>query len=745
VGAVDVLPASAPAIEHEPLRVARRKDGRPVTFALASEACAALAWAVAAEALHGDALRVGVAVVGISLVLARVIAGGMRGGRAGSLAWLMIAACRVAIVAPAVLAGRDVRLSALLAAASAVPLCAAALPARVFRGVGWARREDLPGALLLAALFAGAGVLVAIALAPGTLEGDLPALAPYAAAAAGVLGVVEVLAQHRAGAGFADSVAIIGTVAVAVACAVGLAGADSPGDAGTSASLAAAAVLGLGLLTATALSSPRPVVLDADLAGDGPRLAAPALVALTAAGVVLRLLSIRPLWIDEATSTRQFHLHSPFAVLDAAGRSGSHPPLYDVFAWAAAKLPELGQVTLRLPSLIAGVLLIPMVYVTATELYDRRAGLIAATIATVAPAAVWFSGMAEPAATASLWALVALWAMIRAIRTRRGVHWLLFAASGSALVWTHQLGWLHVLVLHVGVAAVALRCVRRKEATARLLAGWLASLAATGAAFATLVAEHGLGSRYLVPPFEYATNGAPGGGRSVFGVVNSATSSVLGFHPPDITSRLLALWPLMILAAFLVVGRRWSLRGGLLVALALTPFAFLFIAQIAGRPREPAYAAEWVATAVPMLVIGVGRAASLAGRWPRVRTLGLVIAAVLCLAVVDQRVRVQPFERFDIASVMDVLDEQTRPGDAVVYAPGSLGDLVRYEARGATVVSLSHAGSVQNAKRIEVVAAFALGDETTSRQTLALIKQLSSSRHLASRHGTDDVRMWVFE
>ena len=48
----------------------------------------------------------------------------------------------------------------------------------------------------------------------------------------------------------------------------------------------------------------------------------------------------------------------------------------------------------------------------------------------------------------------------------------------------------------------------------------------------------------------------------------------------------LALWPLGILAAFLVFGRRWSGRGLLLAGLAGAPFLALVLADLLGAPRQ---------------------------------------------------------------------------------------------------------------------------------------------------------------
>jgi hypothetical protein len=251
----------------------------------------------------------------------------------------------------------------------------------------------------------------------------------------------------------------------------------------------------------------------------------------------------------------------------------------------------------------------------------------------------------------------------------------------------------------------------------------------------------------VIAPLEYATNGAPGGGRSVFGLVSTAAIAVVGFHPSDVTSRLLALWPLCILVAFLSFGRRWSSRGGLLIALATAPFLALLIAEIAGAPRQPTFALGWVATSIPMLAIGAGRALSLAGNPSRVVLAGATVAGILTMALLDQSARVQPVRRFDLDPVMTALAADARAGDTVVYAPLAVGDLVRYQAPRSRVVALDDVtlDELLRSARIEVVGAFALGDDQASARTVELVQQLSKTRRLVAREGTDDVRVWVFQ
>ncbi len=66
------------------------------------------------------------------------------------------------------------------------------------------------------------------------------------------------------------------------------------------------------------------------------------------------------------------------------------PPLYFILAWLTTQLgsaPEL----VRLPSLIAGTVSIPLVYLVGARAVNRPAGLIAAAVMTLSPFMIFYS------------------------------------------------------------------------------------------------------------------------------------------------------------------------------------------------------------------------------------------------------------------------------------------------------------------------------------------------------------------
>ena len=159
---------------------------------------------------------------------------------------------------------------------------------------------------------------------------------------------------------------------------------------------------------------------------------------------------------------------------------------------------------------------------------------------------VFMIGVADAAIQPSRSALTALLVCLSLLALATALDgggpgiWLLFGLADAAVVWTHQFGLATVAVLHVAAGVALARRYRTGSRPATALAGWAGALVMTVAAAGALVAwHHGLGTGVTPAPLEYATNAAPSGGHTPFGLAAGALSTVVGFHPPDVTSRLL--------------------------------------------------------------------------------------------------------------------------------------------------------------------------------------------------------------
>lgn len=163
-----------------------------------------------------------------------------------------------------------------------------------------------------------------------------------------------------------------------------------------------------------------------------------ALITLLAAGALLRLatLDVQSYWIDEAVTVEL--VHKPLrAMLGELPDSERNPPLHYVALWAWSRAFGTSEVALRLVSAIAGTATVWFVFAAGRHLFHVKAGMWAATLASVSPVLVWYSQEARPYALLTLFVASALWAWAR-YATDGGARWLMaWAVLSTAGILTH--------------------------------------------------------------------------------------------------------------------------------------------------------------------------------------------------------------------------------------------------------------------------------------------------------------------
>jgi len=205
-------------------------------------------------------------------------------------------------------------------------------------------------------------------------------------------------------------------------------------------------------LTPTSRSAAQSILISAD-ARRLDRLAWIVVAALSAIGFSVRAAGNgQSLMADEL-----------FAWFETAGRPLSgvleqvrgglelSPPLYFLVA-RGTQLVGDPSVTIRLPSLISGTLLIPAVYGLCREFAGRRAGLTAAALTATSSIGVFYSNEARPYAMLALASALSTLVLLRALRSDRGGYWLAYALATIAIGYLHYFGVFVVAVQFVWAA-----------------------------------------------------------------------------------------------------------------------------------------------------------------------------------------------------------------------------------------------------------------------------------------------------
>jgi mannosyltransferase len=183
------------------------------------------------------------------------------------------------------------------------------------------------------------------------------------------------------------------------------------------------------------------------------------------AGAALRVTRFwaPELWLDEYATL--FEVAGPWGeVASRVAQNEATSPFYYLLVKLSAELAGYGSAGLRLPSVLAGLLLLGATYPLALRLFgDRHAALVALIAVAVNERLIWYGqnarthGVALAAAVLSFLAYAALW---RTERTLVRVGWVL--ATGAAVYANYLFGVIALVqALHLAATRGVRAAVRR--------------------------------------------------------------------------------------------------------------------------------------------------------------------------------------------------------------------------------------------------------------------------------------------
>jgi mannosyltransferase len=399
------------------------------------------------------------------------------------------------------------------------------------------------------------------------------------------------------------------------------------------------------------------------------------LAAITVVGLGLRLAVPRGIWLDEAISIHQAHLslHDMFRNLYFGDR---HPPLHHLVLWADVRIFGNSEFALRLPSFVAGTLVIPSLYELGRELYDRRTGLIAAAFAAASPLLVWYSQEVRMYAFVTLFGVLALLTQLRVIRKPSMVNWACYILATAALLWSNYFGLLLIAVQQVIFIVVLVQRWQRGELDRGLALGYAYSAA-------ILVLQ-------LVPLLRFAHNqfnsthgaaGSPKGtydGLSFYAVLSNMAWALWGYHTDRTTELLAAMWPLLMLLSLLLLGRGGSRQTMLLGVAALVPLVLLLIVSVYDNTL---FEVRYFLIVVPLLLLLIARLVTGWIRKPRARLLAAgAFTLLLLVGLADQQLNKGNPRLFDFRGAINEIKADAGPNAVIAYEPPDMRYVLEYYA-----------------------------------------------------------------
>ena len=197
---------------------------------------------------------------------------------------------------------------------------------------------------------------------------------------------------------------------------------------------------------------------------------------ILAIGAILRLISLnQSLWLDEATSAVAARM--PLTDIFTKFLPGDfHPPFYYAILHFWTILFGTSEIALRVPSLLAGILTIYIVYLIGKELEDQKVGIMAAILLATSGLHIYYSQEARMYSLAALFVALSVLFFTKTLHAGRvgdfikfglflslsfltdylaaliiPVFWIVAAVNKKNLIWLKKFVMSHIILLIPGL------------------------------------------------------------------------------------------------------------------------------------------------------------------------------------------------------------------------------------------------------------------------------------------------------
>ncbi|MCK5841480.1 MAG: glycosyltransferase family 39 protein [Candidatus Sabulitectum sp.] len=171
-------------------------------------------------------------------------------------------------------------------------------------------------------------------------------------------------------------------------------------------------------------------------------------------GSILRFHSIgrESLWNDELASCYRSSFATVGDVISKGVAPDIHPPGYQILMFFVQRTAGNSSTALRLPSALAGILTIPLIFLLGRRLLNWSTGLAASLFLAVSPVHIWLSQEARPytimmlLTSVSVYLLAGFIGRMKAGRTMGGAGVAAFITVGILLEYIHYFGLLILVI-----------------------------------------------------------------------------------------------------------------------------------------------------------------------------------------------------------------------------------------------------------------------------------------------------------
>lgn len=166
-----------------------------------------------------------------------------------------------------------------------------------------------------------------------------------------------------------------------------------------------------------------------------------AIVGIAVVGLALRLFRLdqHSIWLDEYLLAMHFNAPDSQTYLRLLSLFSPEAmplgflPLY----WWGSLFDLSSTFLFRLQPVALSTLCIPVLWLIGREVHSNRAGLIAAALLAISPMHIWAGQSVRPVIFTEFYALVSVYALLKALGGNQARWWLLHVLANLLLIWTH--------------------------------------------------------------------------------------------------------------------------------------------------------------------------------------------------------------------------------------------------------------------------------------------------------------------
>lgn len=160
-------------------------------------------------------------------------------------------------------------------------------------------------------------------------------------------------------------------------------------------------------------------------------------VAVVVLAFILRLFRIDYLGLSgDEPSTVSFSQLSIQDLLKASGNTG-YPPFHYLLMHYWMEIFGKSEVSIRVPSLVAGTLLVALMIFMGTRMFNEGVGILAGILAAGSPMLLHFSQEARAYSILGLVSMLSTWCLWYAVHNKNWLAWAAYSLSVAALLYIH--------------------------------------------------------------------------------------------------------------------------------------------------------------------------------------------------------------------------------------------------------------------------------------------------------------------